>query len=1559
MASKKTDIELNIKVRSDLKKDFVDSQKEVKKLTQSLKELKEAKVEASAAGKGTKRIENNIEKTQKELTASRRRANKAYESDVQKTLDNVLAMKLDHVRKMEAAGMRLALKQQDALNKPLQANLIKQQSVAKSILHTEKKETLELQKQAAIEVTKLKQAQKLEILEKRRLNTLELQANAQKLGLSRGKRTPMQNALHGARSMGQAMHYSGAFEGELGKFATALPAAISGISSLSLGFAGLTPYIAATTAAMATAIAIFAQGTKIQQTLAGIQAVTGATDVQLNTAANSAMAAASAFGVLADDVLKANLELSKLGFNADTAARIAPQITKFSKAVGADTKASAELIGEVLHMYKLSAAETSRVGDLLANSVSSSALDFEKIAGSMKYVGSIAGNTNVTLEETTATLATMANQGVNSSRAGTAARTMMLRLGDATSKVSKRLKKEGIPVTAEFSEKLESLADMKLSSARVKEYFGQYASTGALALLSTIRLTEAQKKERIAAGETAASYRDLMSVYSDVSNYKGTVQSMAETTIDTFSGKFDKLGETIRNTFIKAFSFFDNGGLMDSLDQVTEWWKRNEHNILGLMDSITEGFGAVFDTIGSIGSAFYKALVTPVNAVIAGLDEISEKLGGLQAIEIGNNAARSQMVSTTFKAQGHIAAVQEAKSMYKGIFHTLDNLTTRDAKMDKSDLTEASKALVKITDREYNTSAKVMEAYAELERRKSELKGAELGPDNFINQSIIDALTGKDERSIAYQERVLHRAEESDRIAENQLQAHNKVVEELRSIYKLADTPEMTRNSLEAQVKTAYDTAVDRIAVLNAKRLKMADMNNKTNGEWAEGYTAADAQAISTEIQALVSEFNKMYGATVKLVAKEGLTADDIKFEIGHAYDTRVQSGRTKSEADQAFKAFKLSSDSTKDFFKKMESRANRVGGNLLDLYMVGFQKDVGFTKSPMNTDPVSTKKGGGRRSSGLSKISLGNFDVQDYFVPLNNSIREFINRETATTKQYEDSIKQRIDYVKQINAINKRFDQKRLEIEHKIAEQTVNANKNIADKLQVIFKEMAPGKTAGIDTGSIHRKAQEQQKYDLMKASGRFSEGELAIQQKLIDAQTAQVKEMAKVINDLMKGYNHETATDAQKKAQAIKVFGKEKVGSSSPEEINRALQLFTTAGDIVEVMKQMRDAGIEFTGALKEALTPVQKQQKIAKTLSDADMAGKSYKQRNLSSYNAYSSSGGWAYDPFSSAAVKYQAGENRRGVQKDTQTARYNELSMNLSIAEGEYEEGSKEAQLYINAQKQLALNFKDFEKAQQSERMAARYEMFGQMIAGAQKYYSTVTNLANTYMQMRDLQYQREIKQIDDKYKRAMSWTDTLNKQGMLTDRAAERRNILLEKNKEEAKKKAFQKEKKFKKAQIVLNTAQAIMGTWAGYAAMGLPGMIAASAQTAMLAGLATVQMNMVDSQKYANGGMPRGANANVTMNEHGQEGVLNASAMARMGSRNLHNLNKGYSSDDNSENSTSNVYHISYSPTTTYTGSSSSPADIQNNEAENRRKFSEMLKDTNARGYDKNTRVRI
>lgn len=232
-----------------------------------------------------------------------------------------------------------------------------------------------------------------------------------------------------------------------------------------------------------------------EQEMSKVQAVSGATAEEFKALSDNAKELGASTMFSAREVAGLQTEFAKLGFSATEITKVTESTLALAQASGSDLARSAEVAGSTLRAFGLDASETGRVTDVMASSFSSSALDMETFAQSMKFVAPVAKSAGMSIEETSAMLAVLANNGIKGSQAGTALRRIISEIGAS-----------GKPT----SEAIKDLATQGLNLADAKDEVGRSAQSALLVLANGVDqiapTTEAFKN----AGGSAQAMADIM-----------------------------------------------------------------------------------------------------------------------------------------------------------------------------------------------------------------------------------------------------------------------------------------------------------------------------------------------------------------------------------------------------------------------------------------------------------------------------------------------------------------------------------------------------------------------------------------------------------------------------------------------------------------------------------------------------------------------------------------------------------------------------------------------------------------------------------------------------------------------------------------------------------------------------------------------------------------------------------------------------------------------------------------------------------------------------------------
>lgn len=308
----------------------------------------------------------------------------------------------------------------------------------------------------------------------------------------------------------------------------------------------------------------------------------------------------------AGEVGDLQVELAKLGFVEPQIVKMSEGILKLAGASGTELGRASEVAGGVLRMFGLDASNMNHVVDVMAKSFSTTALDMEKFAESIKYVGPVAKSAGITLEETAGMLGVLANQGIKGSQAGTSLRrilTDMALTGKPAKEALMEVVEGGINITDAFDE------------------VGRTAQTSLLIL-----------------GNNMDKVGELTETYITAD---GAVDAMYRTMKDTMGGAWDRLTSAIEGYILDVD---DANGASASIRDTFDLLANNMIPILDTLFKIIKAF-VIYKTITLstivvnklMASSFMMTIrsVGLLKGAMMGLGAMAQRVGAL----IKNNIA--------------------------------------------------------------------------------------------------------------------------------------------------------------------------------------------------------------------------------------------------------------------------------------------------------------------------------------------------------------------------------------------------------------------------------------------------------------------------------------------------------------------------------------------------------------------------------------------------------------------------------------------------------------------------------------------------------------------------------------------------------------------------------------------------------------------------------------------------------------------------------------------------------------------------------------------------------
>tara|TARA_Y100000593_G_scaffold15043_3_gene29115 strand:- start:5179 stop:8556 length:3378 start_codon:yes stop_codon:yes gene_type:complete len=291
---------------------------------------------------------------------------------------------------------------------------------------------------------------------------------------------------------------------------------------------------------------VIATGMEFDKTMSGVEAISGATGDKFAELRQSALDFGIQSVYTATNVAELQFELSKLGFAQEEILNVTEGVLNLAAATGEDLAYASEIAGGTLRAFQLDSSEMNDVVDTMAMAFSTSALNMDRFANSMTYVGPVANAMGWSMKDATSILSVLANNMIHGSMAGTSFRKILLDVGKDGSKMSKMV---GFPI--------KTLDDFKKALTELKKKGFDPATEGA----------DLVGKRAVAAFSVLFNNIDKLgdsrSVLDDVT---GATKEMADTMIDNLAGDMVILGAAVDNVSIQ---FSD--GLKPALREITQF----------------------------------------------------------------------------------------------------------------------------------------------------------------------------------------------------------------------------------------------------------------------------------------------------------------------------------------------------------------------------------------------------------------------------------------------------------------------------------------------------------------------------------------------------------------------------------------------------------------------------------------------------------------------------------------------------------------------------------------------------------------------------------------------------------------------------------------------------------------------------------------------------------------------------------------------------------------------------------------------------------------------------
>lgn len=290
-----------------------------------------------------------------------------------------------------------------------------------------------------------------------------------------------------------------------------------------------------------------------------VKAISGATSQEFEQLTEKANQMGAVTKFTASESAEAFKYMAQAGWDVREMMDGIDGLMALAAASGEDLGITADIVTDALTAFGLSAKESGRFADVMAQAASATNTDVAKMGDTFKYVAPVAGALGYSIEDTAVAIGLMANSGIKASQAGTSLRSLLTNLTRPVGQAEDAINALGISITntdGSVKPLSQTLQDLRakfgaLTDSEKAQYAamlaGQEGMSGLLAIVN-------------------ASDQEFESLTEQINNSSGAAQKMADVMMDNLSGKFElftgaldsmkmSLGEKFKPYLIEAFEW--------------------------------------------------------------------------------------------------------------------------------------------------------------------------------------------------------------------------------------------------------------------------------------------------------------------------------------------------------------------------------------------------------------------------------------------------------------------------------------------------------------------------------------------------------------------------------------------------------------------------------------------------------------------------------------------------------------------------------------------------------------------------------------------------------------------------------------------------------------------------------------------------------------------------------------------------------------------------------------------------------------------------------------------
>lgn len=434
------------------------------------------------------------------------------------------------------------------------------------------------------------------------------------------------------------------------------------------------------------ATSVVQAGIDFDSGMSRVKAISGATSSEMEQLTAKAIEMGRTTKFSAAEASQALYYMAMAGWRtADMLEGLEP-IMNLAAASGEGLARTSDIVTDALTAMGYGAEDAGHLADVMAAAAANANTTVDMMGSTFKYVGAVVGSLGYTMEDTAISISLMANAGIKAEMAGTALRSLMMRLSTDTGGAAKAAKELGVEITnadgsmRKWDDVVIELrsAFQGLTQAEQSQYAKTIAGTRAMnGFLAIMNATEA----------------DVRQVTTAINNSSGAAKEMAETMLDNVGGQLTKLKRQVETEFLKVW------------EKIAPTVQKAIQNIATQLKKVDwDAFAGMAENAINILMGGFQWLMDNSQAVITAIGAIIAAFAVIKIVEFGKNVINTLSTIKT-AVQGLFALI---------VAHPLAAVV--------AGLAAVTTAIFKIADASYDVSKKVISLDSSLSQLRDTVK---------------------------------------------------------------------------------------------------------------------------------------------------------------------------------------------------------------------------------------------------------------------------------------------------------------------------------------------------------------------------------------------------------------------------------------------------------------------------------------------------------------------------------------------------------------------------------------------------------------------------------------------------------------------------------------------------------------------------------------------------------------------------------------------------------------------------------------------------------------------